>query len=327
MLTVKQLRTIAAVHENQTFKEAADALCVTPSALTKTLNDIEGLLDARIVDRDARELTNLGLVLLSNGKGALDSIARGVEQVQAMQGTRRYEVFITAPLLLSHLAQQPLIKFVTPFRRASDDPLGPRRHFKIEIREPFSCTKKFLEGQCDVLFTYAEEEWRLPSDTPRILFPFPPLGTFVHQSHDLAGKTVTMRETIPYPHATGRMPIWFDQWYRGNFAWMRYGQENPYLLQGVYPITSDLHRVITNDWSTVHYLTSSCQAIGVATTRYVEHIIKNDLFSPITIIDAPGLPEGKKVLLAWKPDSALNVQFVEELKKTLVETLGLSETE
>lgn len=88
------LRTFEAVARHRSFTLAARELCLTPSAVSHQIRQVEESLGAKLFARLSRgiELTGAGRTLLRGVEGGLEKISSGCDQVRAMQGPRTITV-------------------------------------------------------------------------------------------------------------------------------------------------------------------------------------------------------------------------------------------
>lgn len=84
-LPLPGLATFACVARHLHFARAAQELRVTPTAVSKTIAQLEGLLGARLLNRTTRSvsLTDPGRQLMAATTPALAALARGVEDVRS----------------------------------------------------------------------------------------------------------------------------------------------------------------------------------------------------------------------------------------------------
>ena len=88
-ITLRQLRAFVAVAEAGQFTLAADRLCVTQSALSMLVKELERVLGVRLFDRHTRSvrLTSSGEAFLERGRRVLQELD------EALQATRDLTTF------------------------------------------------------------------------------------------------------------------------------------------------------------------------------------------------------------------------------------------
>jgi LysR family hydrogen peroxide-inducible transcriptional activator len=113
--TLKQLRHFAALAEHKHFGKAAAACFVTQSTLSASLEELEEILQAPLVDRTKRQvvLTPLGEETVARARKLLEDARELTLAAQAarepLSGTVRLGVIPTiAPFLLPHPARHAL---------------------------------------------------------------------------------------------------------------------------------------------------------------------------------------------------------------------------
>ncbi|WP_237174004.1 LysR family transcriptional regulator [Paracandidimonas lactea] len=85
---LQELQAFVAVAESLSFRAAADALSISPPALSRRIEKLEGLLGVRLFERSTRhvQLTNVGRVFLERARSALDELESamlGIEDLAA----------------------------------------------------------------------------------------------------------------------------------------------------------------------------------------------------------------------------------------------------
>src|SRR4029079_12364546 len=79
---LKNLRAFCAAARHRSFKFAADELCVTPSAVSHQMKELEASLGVRLFERKTRalELTTAGHALHDEVAPLLDALERSLTQ-------------------------------------------------------------------------------------------------------------------------------------------------------------------------------------------------------------------------------------------------------
>lgn len=113
MASLKALRAFTAVAEAGTVAAAADRLCVTPSALSHLLRDLERDLGATLLTREGR-----GLTLTEEGRQLRDGLGDAFDRIdRAVTGFRRRRAELRISTL-STFATRWLIPRLPAFREA-----------------------------------------------------------------------------------------------------------------------------------------------------------------------------------------------------------------
>lgn len=117
--SLRQLEVFLLVARKKSFSDAARALRLTPSALSRTISQLESTLNVRLFDRSTRAfvLTAEGTEFLLTAQRVLDEYDRGLEQFNQFVGGRRGQlnlavmpsvaVSVLAPLISKFESQQP----------------------------------------------------------------------------------------------------------------------------------------------------------------------------------------------------------------------------
>lgn len=121
-LSLRQLRAFDEVARQGAFAPAARELCITQSALSESIRQLEDALGMRLFDRTTRTvgLTSAGQAFLQDVRQALDALEQGVQQLSDLAALRRGKVRVAAapsvlavlvlPLLPELRAQHPGIE-------------------------------------------------------------------------------------------------------------------------------------------------------------------------------------------------------------------------
>jgi len=83
-IKLRHLRTFVEVARRQSVKQAADQLAVTQPAVSKTLKELEEILDARLMERGRAgvTLTPVGEMFLHHAGSALASLIQGLDGIE-----------------------------------------------------------------------------------------------------------------------------------------------------------------------------------------------------------------------------------------------------
>ena len=124
-LDTRHLRCILAVADHLHFSRAAEALELAPPSLTRTIQEAERLLQARLFYRTKRtvELTAAGVAYVEHARTALDYLSRAQEAARAAERGElgRIEIGYVASAAYSGMLQQTVRAFRT-------------QHPRVEIR-------------------------------------------------------------------------------------------------------------------------------------------------------------------------------------------------
>ena len=123
---LRNLRAFCAAARHRSFKLAADELCLTPSAVSHQMKELETLLGVRLFERRTRslELTSAGHRLLDEVGPLRDGLDRTLAQLARQDG--RETLRVRAPALRSSIARTPLPGAPGPRRSVSRGPSRSR---------------------------------------------------------------------------------------------------------------------------------------------------------------------------------------------------------
>lgn len=113
-LSLRQLRAFVTVAESANFSSAAQAMHLTPSAVSVLIKTLEQVLGARLFDRSSRqlEITAIGREMLPAVRRVLGDLQHAVDRVDQTLARDRGRVAIaTTPWLASRLLPESLARF------------------------------------------------------------------------------------------------------------------------------------------------------------------------------------------------------------------------
>lgn len=175
MLSVRLLRCFVAVADELSFTAAAARLNMAQPALTRSIKQLEEHIDARLLDRDTRNvrLTEIGQAFLEQARAALDQLARtervGREMARGQLGQIKigYMTFIAqdflAPLLKRFSLDRPNIR-IELYNMGTEQQRGALVDRSIDIAfmlGPFS-----IAGISTCLVRHEELVVVMPDDHP-----------------------------------------------------------------------------------------------------------------------------------------------------------------
>lgn len=104
-MDIEILKSLIAVAETGSFSRAATKLCVSQSAVSKRVKQLEEMLGFQLLDRSGAQLklTEAGCIVERNAKGVLDICRRCSAELAALRGTKRIEFRCTPSYGLSFL--------------------------------------------------------------------------------------------------------------------------------------------------------------------------------------------------------------------------------
>jgi DNA-binding transcriptional LysR family regulator len=142
--SIRALETFDAVAETGSFRAAADRLGVSPSAVSKSMADLEARLGTNLMNRTTRQLTltEAGVAYHAFVATALATLGEGAETLHAVtavpRGTVRvampvnFGLIFVSPLLRKFIARYPDVRVDTVLSDGYIDPVGDG--FDVVIR-------------------------------------------------------------------------------------------------------------------------------------------------------------------------------------------------
>ena len=308
----RYIHTLSAIRKHNSFRAAAQELNISPSALSKQLNQLESKYKVECVDRDTRTLTAYGDVLVDEGSKGLAHFSNAFNLLENLKGIAAKEVIVSAPTAFTQLVSCP----------ASFAALEavPDIHVRIDGLEPYLAVQEFNDRKANVVIGYPEMLPQIKANYQIRKFPFPMISYTLATDHPLCCRPCTLKETVPFPIVGIRPPIFWEEYFR---KWLL--GIHIELPEG-YDQTSPVHKITSNDWSVMDWWVAGHQAI---TGGFHDHMAKvcqdfPTVYAPLNITDAPPFPNDQQVFIAWDTDSPQVMAFVDKASEILANTTPMS---
>lgn len=176
-VNVKQLRALLEVARTGSFAAAADRLCITPSALTATIQQLEAAVGVRMFDRTTRRvaITPHAAEFLVEAERLLNGLDSAVSDLQALAHGRKGHIRIGAAASVIGQFLRPVLQI---FRTQYPD-------ITISLRNPAAqeVERLVLEGQVDFAIDSRYENYSELSYTPLVTDAY---GAGCHRASPLA---------------------------------------------------------------------------------------------------------------------------------------------
>lgn len=283
-LDLRHVRAITELQKHRSFKRAAEALNITPPALTKLIKELESDLGVEVVNRDEKPLTltQYGQAIFEQGRNALQSISDSIEVIDTLKGITKREVAVVCNTFLS-----PAVAAPAALMTVSQD---HEIHIHINSMDSAAIIEEFNSGKCDVLIQdsrYADEV--LISHDIKI-YPHPEIYYWVAKDHPLAGKQALITDVVQYPLVGGRAPGWWQEFFR------EYAGIASIEIPTGYKQTSDFHVLTSNDHYAVEVFMLRANAISGGIMEMDER------FSRIEPIDLPPYPDDLGIMVCARKE-------------------------
>lgn len=193
MRHLKTLQCIADVASSGSIRQSAQRLAITPSALTRKIQDFEAELGTTIFERmpQGMRLNAAGELVLRHIRSQLADFERLRSQLADLSGIRRGHVTIAASQAFAH----GLIPQEIAIYRAQH----PLVSFSVLARDHVHAVNAVASFQADVALVIAPPP--APEFQP-LLILHQPLCALMSQDHPLAGTdTVRLRDCLQFPIA------------------------------------------------------------------------------------------------------------------------------
>lgn len=193
MRHLKTLQCIADVATSGSIRQSAARLAITPSALTRKIQDFESELGTPIFERmpQGMRLNAAGELVLRHIRAQLADFERLRSQLADLSGVRRGHVTIAASQAFAH----GLIPQEIAIYRAQH----PLVSFSVLVRDHIHAVSAVAGFEADVALVIAPPP--APEFQP-LLILHQPLCALMSKDHPLASaRTIRLRECLQYPIA------------------------------------------------------------------------------------------------------------------------------
>ena len=161
-MKTNQLEAFLAIAHGKGVAGAADALCVTQPAITKSIGNLEAELGVPLFERSSNrlELNNYGEILLRRAEAARAELTLAVEEIELMKKRTQESIkFNCSPIVMPKL----IPRAISLFRQKH-----PHVHIQLAGRledTPANKISALLDGEYDLLITVIDENETLPNIT------------------------------------------------------------------------------------------------------------------------------------------------------------------
>jgi len=190
---LKTLQCIADVATSGSIRQSAARLAITPSALTRKIQDFESELGTPIFERmpQGMRLNAAGELVLRHIRAQLADFERLRSQLADLSGVRRGHVTIAASQAFAH--------GLIPHEIAAYRAQHPLVSFSVLVRDHIHAVSAVAGFEADVALVIAPPP--APEFQP-LLILHQPLCALMSKDHPLASaRTIRLRECLQYPIA------------------------------------------------------------------------------------------------------------------------------
>jgi DNA-binding transcriptional LysR family regulator len=193
MKHLRTLATIADIAQSGSIRRTAERLNITPSALTRKIQEFEAELGVPIFERlpQGMRLNSAGELVVQHVRAQTADLARVRSHIADLQGIRRGHVAIGASQAFIH---QELPDAIELYRRQH-----PEVGFTVQIRDHAHAITALVTYEVDLVLVLDPPP--APELRPLLTYPLP-LCAMMAATHPLAGSApVRLRECLRYPVA------------------------------------------------------------------------------------------------------------------------------
>lgn len=202
---INQLRCAVAVAQHRNFSRAAEAVGISQSALSQSIQRLEELHGVEIFERDRRgvRLTHFGEVIVEKAQVALDALREADRHIALLKNLEIGHLVIGAdPYLVSALVAPALTSLLDAH---------PNLKFSLISGDWERMEKPLLENEIDVFFGFPPEHTHSAIEANRL--EIPNALVLCRPDHPLnTGSPITLRQVIDFPIVSPTPPNWFVEW-------------------------------------------------------------------------------------------------------------------
>lgn len=189
-MNINQLRYFIAIVETGRFREAAEKLCISQPALSNSIRTLEDFLQVDLLDRRRHGVTPTpyGTVLYDFFKSAVESVERGIREVDLMKDGSRGHVNVGAPAGMIDLFAPQIIEDLISQR--------PGTTFKVSYGYLDELLRQLRHGELDFLLSIYWPETELHDDLNISKLADISLSIYARAEHPLASKEVVTKEEL-----------------------------------------------------------------------------------------------------------------------------------
>ena len=307
-LDLRHVRAITEIKKHKSFRRAADALNVTPPALTRLIKELEASLGVDVINRETKpvSLTSYGDAIFEQGQTALGALSDSLDIIRTLQGITNNEVVVATSCILA-----PDIASASAMISVKEN---PQIHFKVDSFEPEDALYKFNHGMADVLILDKEQKNNIEGPHQIDLYPHPNVAYWFKKGHPLDKKSdVVLLDCLSYPLVGPRPMLWWDQWFAN---WL---ELSDLPLPAGYNQTSPFHSLITNEWNCQEEFVIKMDAISGSLAEWLND--SHELFSEVDIVDRPPYPKDMGIFVANRNEPTEAVEHFVDAAKVVIKRL------
>ena len=153
-MKINQLEAFIAIAEGKRVAGAADKLCVTQPAITKSISNLEAELGVAVFNRKSNrlELNHFGEILLRRAKASSAELALAVEEINLLKRRSMESVKLNgSPALIPRLIPEAINRFMQSHPDARVELAG------LFEDSPANKINSLINGEYDLLITVMDE--------------------------------------------------------------------------------------------------------------------------------------------------------------------------
>lgn len=247
LIDIRQLRYVATLAKYRNFRRAADALFITQPALTKSIRNLEALLDVTLFDRQPNDVnpTSYCDVLMEHASQVFIELEEIHHKLDQMSKLQRGELKIgSGPIVAEALVSDAVSSLVRQH---------PQLNIHITIGSWHTLTRLLRPGDIHLFIADVEE---LMDQPDLVIKRLPPTKSIFacRVEHPLAKSgTLTPGDLLEYPLAIPSLPQRYVRWFMQNAP---KGIDPEEYYQRICRMTCESYAVLRNITCKTNYITS-----------------------------------------------------------------------
>jgi DNA-binding transcriptional LysR family regulator len=199
-MQLRQLRHLIALAEQGSFGRAAEAVHLSQPALSRSIDNLEEVLEARLVDRAYGQVrfTTAGELVLARANALMADADQIPRDLQLLQGLAVGQLSVgLGPFAAGMLGRPVLARMAQRY---------PQLSIRIEVADPNALAERLHRRQLDLFIADTRDLQQQPG-LQRKRLPNIPVSFFVRAGHPLlALQPVALDQAMDYPVAGPNLP-------------------------------------------------------------------------------------------------------------------------
>ena len=293
--SLRQLQHVLALHEHRNYRRAAEAMHLSQSALSVSIQRLEAHYGVALFRRDQSGVvtTEFGELVARMAREASLTLEQGRREIALLRNLESGKVIVgTDPWMADIIVAPALSRLLRKY---------PKLRFRLRTQGWDELQSELLDRSVDV-YVGSPFEAQDPAIEVRHFTLAAPI-IICRRDHPLTRlPKIEIEHVLPYPLLVPKLPGWYLDWLREHYGNGRSSEE--------------LHDLFlqAEDFSVIHHIVRETDAITAGVTRVFPAVLSHEEFAMLDIADLA--PVGAPVIvatLASRPVPAAAAAFIAEV--------------